>query len=187
MTEEQLMAVPMAPENVKDHGDALRAIRNEPFLNSDKWQAQQWRANREGAHPKILEFEDAFIKRMKALGVPMYAHCVVRTFEDQQAAFVRGVSKDSPSDGMWPHRFAAVDIIHSVQQWGMPEKSWDLIGHIGFEVAKARGIAMVWGGDWDGDGRKEGFWDPAHWELAFWRSMEPEPPHMWIGGRKPKG
>lgn len=56
----------MAPDAVTDHGAALRAIRNEAFLASEKWQAQQWRANREGAHPKILEFEDAFIKRMKS-------------------------------------------------------------------------------------------------------------------------
>lgn len=163
---------------------ALRGIMDRPFLLTEKYQEQQWRANREGAHPQILAFEKALIKRMADLGVPMFAHCVIRTPADQNAAFVLGHSRIS-GDDPYPHRFAAVDIIHSTKGWNMPEKAWDLIGHVGFEVAKRLSIPIVWGGDWDGDGDKtdQKLYDPAHWEWAFWRGVETTPPFMYLNGR----
>lgn len=166
---------------------ALRGVMDRDFLKTEKYQGQQWRASREGAHPKIVEFEAALIARMKELGVPMFAHCVVRSPEEQDAVFVLGNSQRKGSDP-YAHRFAAVDIIHSTKGWNLTEKAWDLIGHIGFEVAKRRSIPVVWGGDWDGDGDKhdQKLYDPAHWELAFWQSMEPKPPFMYLNGRAPK-
>lgn len=164
-------------EPVKEYGAGLRAILNRDFLTSPKYFEQQHRAVREGAHPRLLEFTDAMIKRMAKLGVPMFAHTIVRTPHEQQAAYVQGRSQRS---GTMPyaHRFAAVDLIHSVKGWDLPEQSWDLIGHIGFEVAKKLSLAMTWGGDWDGDGDKhdQKLYDPAHWELAFWKQMDPKPP-----------
>lgn len=153
------------------YSDALRGIANKTFLQTERYESQQWRANRDGAHPKLLEFSDAMVKRMAEIGVPMFPHCIVRTEADQDAAYALGRSKVKGSDA-YPHRFAAVDLIHSVKGWEMPEKAWDLIGHVGHELAKKLSIPITWGGDWE-------FYDPAHWELAFWRSMEPMPPHMY--------
>lgn len=174
-------------EPVKEYGAALRAMINRAFLESEKHQGQQWRANREGAHPRILEFEKALVKRFASMGVPLFAHCVVRTPEDQTAAYVAGHSRIKGTDP-YPHRAFAVDIIHGVKGWNLPEQSWDLIGHVGFEVAKNLGIGMVWGGDWDGDGDKsdQKLYDPAHWELAYWRSLEPFPPFMSLNARAAK-
>lgn len=178
---------PVTNETVPaDYGAALRAIVDRTFLASERCQEQQWRANRDGAHPQILEFEKALIRRFEKLGVPLFAHCVVRTPDEQNAAYALGRSQIKGSEP-YAHQFAAVDIIHGVHGWNLPEKAWDLIGHIGFEEAKRLSIPMTWGGDWDGDGDKtdQKLYDPAHWELAFWRTMEPHPPFMYRNGRPP--
>ena len=173
-------------EKVVDYSSAVRHMMNPGFLASMKHQEQHWRANREGAHPRILEFEQALVAKFHKLGIPLFAHCVVRTPEQQDSAFVLGNSNIKGSEP-YPHRFAAVDIIHGTKGWDLPEQCWDLIGHYGYEVAKSLSIPIVWGGDWDGDGDKhdQKLYDPAHWELAFWRSMEPKPPFMYLHGRKP--
>lgn len=145
-------------------GDALRGMADRPFLKSQKWQDQQWRAVREGAHPDILEFERVMIKRMAKLGVPMFAHCVVRSLEQQAAEFAEGNSRAKPGNS--PHNYGcAVDLVHSTKAWGLSEKEWLLIGHVGKELITQKGLAitsLAWGGDWK-------FYDPAHWELADWR------------------
>lgn len=141
-----------------------------PFLATIEYQRQQWRSLVEGAHPMILEFQRIMVKRMAKLGVPMYAHCTVRTEDEQRKLFVDGFTKDSPDDGLWPHRGTAVDIVHGVKQWGLDKRQWALVGHVGKNVvAPAIGAKMVWGGDWK-------FYDPAHWELANWREIAHEYP-----------
>lgn len=176
-------------EIIDNYGAALRSIVNRPFLESEKHQEQHWRANREGAHPKILEFEDRLIGRFARLGVPLFAHCVVKTPVEQDAVYVLGTSTIRGVDP-YPHKAFAVDIIHGFLGWKMDSKAWDLIGHVGMEVAQSLSIPMTWGGDWDGDGDKtdQRLYDPAHWELAHWRSIEPVAPFMWLGGGKsPEG
>lgn len=149
---------------------AIAAMQNPGFLKSAKYQEQQHRANREGAHPRILEFTDKMVKRCAMLSIPVFPHCIVRTEADQASAYVRGVSWDSPDDGMWPHRFAAVDIIHCQYAWmdKIPH-AWDVMGHLGKQVAISMGLQIVWGGDFSA--KKH---DPAHWELAGWKAMDPE-------------
>lgn len=133
-----------------------------PHLHSLKHQQQHLRANRKGAHPDILEFEKVFIKRTKALGIPMWAFCVIRTPQEQADLYDDGYSKDSPEDGIWPHKAGAVDLVHGVRLWNLDRKEWAVLGHIGKEVANAKGIKVEWGGDWK-------FYDPAHWQLGEWR------------------
>lgn len=150
--------------------NALDALKNEAFLKSPRYQEQQTRANLAGAHPDIVEFSRKVVKKAKSLGVPLFAHCIVRTKEEQAIAFGKGVSWDSPDDGLWPHRFAAVDIIHGTRGWIDSPKipnAWAVIGHLGKEVANSMDLPVVWGGDWKSK------WDPAHWELRDWRDMDP--------------
>lgn len=121
------------------------------------------RAIREGAHPKILEFEDALIKRLAKHMVPMWAHSIVRGAKQQEAAFAGGFSK--ARFGKSPHNFGcAVDLVHGTKAWGLSEDAWKIIGDIGKEVAKSRGVPIVWGGDF------QSLWDPAHWELRDWKT-----------------
>lgn len=174
MTEPLPEFPPDAPVQ-KTYGEALRGMVDRPFLNSQKWQEQQWRANREGAHPAILDFEPAFLRRVGKLGIPMFAHAVVRTEEEQRKAFLDGHSNDSPEDGIWPHRGTAIDLIHGTKAWGLSKRQWALIGHIGKEVARQRGLKLTWGGDFkpiiDGVG-----WDPAHWEVTGFKAIAGEYP-----------
>lgn len=146
------------------YDDALRSIVNRPFLASSEWQRQQWRANRTTAHERIVEFERVFVARLAKLGVPAYCHCMIRTAAEQQALYDLGKSKDSPADGLWPHRRHAIDVVHSVKHWNMTRKEFAIFGHVGKEVAAALGIKVTWGGDWN-------FYDPAHWELQGWKKL----------------
>lgn len=150
--------------------DALRGLQDFPFLKTQKHQEQHWRARREGAHPDILEFERVFLRKTAKLGIPMFALYVVRTAEEQMALFRGGTSRDSPGDGLWPHKCCAVDLIHGRKTYELSEGQWLLLGHIGHEVANAKGIKVEWGGDWKKPGQKLG-WDPAHWQLADWKAL----------------
>lgn len=142
---------------------ALRGMVDRPFLASQRWQEQQWRASREGAHPVILDFEKLLIRRMGRLGVPMFASEVIRTPERQEDLYALGTTKARA--GQSPHQYGcAADIVHSVHGWDLDQKAWALIGHVGKELAAQRGLKVIWGGDWN-------FYDPAHWELKEWREV----------------
>lgn len=150
----------MEPDTYKH---ALRELIDRPFLASVRYSEQQTRALRPRCHPDIIVFERALVKRLKAMGVPVFCHCAWRSDEKQQAAFDAGHSKARP--GQSPHNYGlAVDIVHGVRAWELSRKAWGIIGHVGKEVALQRGIKVQWGGDWS-------FYDPAHWELADWRSL----------------
>ncbi|MFU0507250.1 M15 family metallopeptidase [Pseudaminobacter sp. NGMCC 1.201702] len=133
------------------------------FIYSERWSVQQGRADRTGAQPEILEFERKLIKRCFKLGIPLFAHCVVRGSLEQNRLFKAGRSKARAGES--PHNYgAAVDLIHGTKAWALSPKQWAVLGHLGKEVAAQAGIDVIWGGDWK-------FWDPAHWELANWRSI----------------
>lgn len=146
------------------YSEAVRDVRNLDFCLSQKFLDQQMRANRVGAHPDILEFETTLVRRMRKLGVPLFAHCVVRGEHEQNAVFVAGNSRAKWGES--PHNYGcAVDLIHGTRAWSIPRKAWETIGHVGKEVSVAKGIPVTWGGDF------KGFWDPAHWELKNWRDL----------------
>lgn len=151
---------------------AKEVMVNRVVLNSELWQRQQHKAVRLGAHPDIIEFERVYVKRLAKLGIPFYAHNMVRTPKEQHKLFLDGVSRNNGSKA-YPHRAFAVDVVHSAVHWNLSEKEWLLCGHIGREVAKAKGIDIVWGGDWDDDGdiTDHPLFDPAHWQLRHWLSL----------------
>ncbi len=149
-------------EDVRGAHDALRYLRYKDFLLTQRWSDQQMRADRRDAHPDIIEFEKAFIARFKRLGIPMFAHCVWRTPEEQTQLYVTGRSRALPEDA--PHcGGVAIDLIHSIKGWDIPNEAWSLVGEIGNEVAAMRNLKVEWGGKWE-------FYDPAHWQLMDWRS-----------------
>lgn len=144
------------------YADAIAEIKNPAFCLSKKYQEQQLRAVRIGAHPEIVEFERLLIRRMRKLGVPMFAHCVYRGERDQAMVYVAGNSRARWGES--PHNFGcAVDIIHGLRAWSIPRRAWEVVGHVGKEVAKSKGLKVAWGGDF------KNLWDPAHWELADWK------------------
>lgn len=162
--------------NGADARATLRSLQDFQFLSTMKYEEQQWRANREGAHILLLEFERKFIKRLAYLGVPCFAHGMVRTETEQRALFDRGVSKAATSEEA-PHvNKVAVDIIHSKYGWNIDTHQWNIIRFIGFEVAALLGIKVKNGANWltHYDPKPKGFYDPAHWELDDWRERAKE-------------
>ena len=95
----------------------------------------------------------------------MFAHNMKRTPDEQNALFVKGVSKARNIQSPHVHG-CAVDIVHGVRGWDLTRIEWDIVGHLGYEVARALGIKIQWGGEWS-------FYDPAHWELEDWRDVGP--------------
>ena len=149
------------------YADAVKDVRNLDFCLSQKFFDQQARASREGAHPDIVEFEKTLVRPMRKLGVPLCAHEFVRGQEAQTLAYVSGNSKAKYGES--PHNFGcAVDVIHGTRGWSIPRKAWEVIGHVGKEIAVAKSIPIVWGGDFSR------LWDPAHWELKNWRVRKDE-------------
>lgn len=145
---------------------ALEAIRNNGVFGTPNYQDQLNRADFEGADPDIVEFQYKFRRRLQSLGVPMYVHCCVRTFEQQLKEFEEGDSRVDPRKKPFPHRAYAVDLIHSKLAWdgltAIPH-AWELLGHVGKEVSISSGIPITWGGDF------KSLPDPAHWELLDWK------------------
>lgn len=108
------------------------------FCSSEAYGLQQMVATRDGAHEEILDFERLLVKRLRKFGVPMFAAAVWR-------------------------RGCAVELIHGVLGRKLPARSWEIIGHMGKELAAAKGWKINWGGDFN-------LPDPARWQLANWRS-----------------
>jgi hypothetical protein len=161
---------------------ALEAMRNPGFIKSPRYRGQQTRANRVGAHPHIVEFADKLVKRGAQMGIPLFAHCIVRSYEDQMAAYVRGASRDSPADGLWPHMAFAVDIIHGTLAYmdrPIVYHAWEIIGHLGKEVAHSMDIKIDWGGDWK---RR----DAAHFELKGWKDLAVTGDKWWSPDGSPR-
>ncbi|TNE66278.1 MAG: hypothetical protein EP336_10400 [Rhodobacteraceae bacterium] len=120
--------------------------------------------NFEGVHPQIVDFYRAFQKELKRRNIPFYAFEFKRSLQRQARLLKAGVTKARP--GQSPHQYGlAVDLVSVTDHWGLTKKQWAVIGAIGKEVARKRGCDIEWGGDWS-------FYDPAHWQLANWRSWE---------------
>lgn len=155
---------------VVDYRTSLRDIADRDFCRSQRWREQQLRAVREGCHEDIVHFERLLVTAARKINVPLFAHCMMRTSDEQDAAFARGASKAQAGES--PHNFGlAVDIIHSVKGWAISPASWDMLGHMGKELAARNGIAVTWGGDWKSKPSDVVGWDPAHWQLRDWKAL----------------
>lgn len=137
---------------------------DKPFTTTFKFREQQGRADRKNARPEIVTFERALVQALRRQGMPFFCHNMWRDDEWQDRLFAQGVSNSRAGQSPHNHGMAA-DIVHSKYAWELHRLSWDLVGHIGYEVAKRLQIAIQWGGDWKDP------WDPAHWEMKDWRTM----------------
>lgn len=160
-----LPEVPLDVRQPLTYAQALAGLVDRPFLETERWQEQQRRAVRDGAHPDILEFERVFIRKMAKLGIPMFASEVMRSAKRQDELFALGTSR--ARGGQSAHQVGcAVDLVHSVKGWAMSKKEWELVLHTGREVAVAKGLKVENLADLTG-----GF-DPAHWQLKDWKAIK---------------
>lgn len=137
------------------------------------------RADWQGVDIRVKEFAARFIEEARKRGIPLYVHCAYRTKAEQNEAWARGNSRLQ-----WPNaphcKGLAVDIVHSVRHWDLSQAEWDYLRWLGHEVLrrindqrkKEDRIFLTWGGDWDGDGdiHDQRLYDPAHWEIAGWKT-----------------
>lgn len=132
-----------------------------------------------GCHPDLIDFYKAFQKHLRQHGIPMIPTEFFRTPERQAELRAEGRSKAGPWQS--PHQYGcALDLVGATRFWNLTRKEWEVIGTIGKEVARKRGLKMEWGGDWD-------FYDPAHWQLADWKGYKrlidagamPQEEHGW--------
>lgn len=147
----------------KTHQEAAQRLTDWPALATVDYRNKVVKTPRDNCHPQIVEFYVHLNRALAARGFPFYAFEFYRSPERQKRLKAQGVSKA----GAWesPHNFGcAVDIVHAKRFWDIPVRQWSVIGAIGKEVARKRGIPIVWGGDWS-------FYDPAHWELEHWRNL----------------
>lgn len=150
----------MSPNLPDTYQGALRSIEDRSFLLSPKYREQSWRADWTNVDDRIQEFSTLLVRRMANLGVPMFVSEARRSAKRQRELKAKGFSKLTNG----PHMHGmAVDIIHSTKAWDISRKAWDLVGHVGKEIAVQKGYKLTWGGDWSNP------WDPAHWEIKDWR------------------
>lgn len=180
------------PPDVEEHEyykQAWEDLIDRDFLNSKKYQEQQWRAMRIGVHHDVLRFGNIFVGRMAALGVPFFPAEYLRSNERQQQLYKDGFSKAPAGKGPHPYGLA-VDLVHSTKGWTLTQKQWEFVGHIGKQLVIDYALGVDWGGDWPPLKDKVG-WDPAHWQKRKWKQEMtdyPFPPFNKHGyGRENKG
>lgn len=103
---------------------------------------------------EIKDFERAFIKKLQKLDIPAFCSSMLRTQEEQIQLYVTGQSPDMP--GHSAHEIGqACDIYHADYGPSLPTKCWEILGHIGEEIAVSQGTGVLWGG----------IIRPHHWEI----------------------
>ena len=127
---------------------------------------QQSLNSRAKLHEKLQEVVDEAIKEIdfKILDA-------TRGRLAQERAFATGHSK--ARFGQSAHNFVpaiAMDLFPAPYDW-KNTPSFDKLAAVIMRIAKAKGIPLRWGGDWDMDGKKNnsGLIDLPHFELNPWR------------------
>nr|QJB21492.1 MAG: hypothetical protein [Microvirus sp.] len=134
-----------------------------------------------GVHPDMATFAQAFLRDCHRRCFPILCSELLRDGDRQDLLFKQGFSKARAGESA--HNFGmAGDFFHWKRGWDLSPEEWLILGEIGMEVARKTKIPMNWGGDdvqrekiWppkNGDPRTyDNFrWDPAHFEMANWRS-----------------
>lgn len=146
------------------HQAAAIAMTDRSTVNSVKYKERCISVSTDGSHEDIVRFGNALVAELQRRGMPFFAHCWARDRDTQNRLFRQGHTK-----ARWPNsphnRGAAVDIVHYGRYWDLTGKQWAVVGLIGKEVARRLNLKVEWGGDWS-------FYDPAHWQLAEWKSCD---------------
>lgn len=158
--------LPSGSEQPRNHEEALKLMRNrDRFLTLDycrkltmadkrpPFEAAEF--SRPGCDPAIKRFERSFVRRLTKLEIPAYCRSMLRSNAEQTMLFVTGQSPDLP--GLSAHETGeACDIFVADWEEQLPRLAWELIGHIGEEVAISHGTHIQWGG----------LARPHHWEIS---------------------
>ena len=118
-----------------------------------------------------------FVRALRKKGLPFYVHTCWRDPVLQVALKKNG--KSGVKSGAH-QRSSAVDIVHAVNHWEIPDDLWYYVGTLGEAVARdtnlgtgldGKPLKIEWGGRWKRP------YDPAHWQLSDWKHRPIVGPH----------
>lgn len=156
---------------MRNYKDARKFLVNSAFIQSRAYGDQLMRADETGVHPDLLAFNNAFVAKCASFGMPVFSNEIWRSPERQNELNARGNSNAGAYES--PHQYGcATDIVSGLHFWDVPRLCWDILGHMGHELAIQKGIDITWGGEF------RTLYDPAHWELTHWKKLSsfPRPP-----------
>lgn len=142
------------------------------------WLRQCERADWAHCDPRLAVWSSMVIHMALKRQIPLYVHAALRDKATQDAHKKNGTSKVAYPNSA--HNIGeAVDIVHGVLHWDMTPQEWRLIGVLGrlaldrlnASLKKENKLALNWGGDWK-------FYDPAHWEVADYRTRTAHKPRV---------
>ncbi|AXH76644.1 MAG: peptidase M15 [Microviridae sp.] len=133
----------------------------ETTLYRDQKVKNWWRTSRATSFdPDLLNFALHFTKHCEKLTIPMWIAKGYYSYDQQTRDFIMGRSHKMAGDSA--HNYGmACDIIHSRWGYTLDNKCWELVYHIGNEVAHAMGVKVRWGG----------LSRPEHWEIPEWQRL----------------
>lgn len=166
------------PENLPDWNIPQRLAAPRYWLGSAYLRHGE-KADWQSVDYRLQAWAALFVEIARRKDIPLFVHSAFRTKAEQDALVERGVSR-----ARWPlsaHNIGeAVDIVHGEYAWSLTNDEWKLLGIIGREAERrinarlkaANRLILNWGGD---EGPGDTFrWDPAHWEIADFRTRRRE-------------
>ena len=156
--------------------EAPRRLAAPGFFRTNALLLQWQRADWQFTDPRLKEWSARFIELARKRGIPLYVHCAYRNRAEQTKLLVAKRTKAAYPRSA--HNIGeAVDIVHGVFHWEMSPDEWRYLFVLGQEALrltnegrpKAEKLELNWGGD-DGTPQDKFRWDPAHWEIADYRT-----------------
>lgn len=141
------------------------------FMRKDAFLRQMDRADWQHVDRRLMRWAAVFIELARKRDIPLYVHCALRTEVDQARVNIQGNSKAHYPRSA--HNIGeAVDIVHGVYHWEMTRQEWQMLYVLGLraldlvnaDLKKADKLDLTWGGHF------KSLYDPAHWEIADYRS-----------------
>lgn len=134
--------VPDGAPDPATYREAVRWLAHRLYLKSSRYQSQLWRSDAKHLSPVLAEFVQEYANYAARLGIPL--HCDIATSYAERMEYVLGRirSPEFPSvfDG------TCCSVVHSVRGRDLPDVAWDVLRHLGQEVAAKLCSGVQWGG-----------------------------------------
>lgn len=160
--------------DIPDDGPGFQAparLKAPGHFLTTSWLRQSERADWAFADPRLMYWSACFVEAARKKGIPLYVHTALRGREEQER-----VNKAGHSKAGYPrsaHNIGeAVDVVHGVFHWDMTPQEWAylhvfgslVLDRVNAQLPKADKLALTWGGNF------KSLYDPAHWEIADYRT-----------------
>lgn len=151
--------------------DAPKRLSAPSVFLSETYLRQGHKADWQSVDARLMRWAALFVEYARKRDVPLYIHCAYRGEAEQERVNAAG-----RSNAHYPcsaHNIGeAVDIVHSVFYWDMSPQEWRMLHVLGLRaldrvnstLTNDQKLDLTWGGDF------KRLYDPAHWEIADYRS-----------------